>query len=185
MKMSKAMTDDRSALVVRWLCHDMATPVATLLTASELMGDSGDPEINDLITAAIRRLSARLKLVRLALGSASTMSPQALEKIFQDSLTDTPLVLSLSDEPEAPPSSVIAAAGLLLAELQRNAPLTIDADGARWTPGLPMAEMATLALSGKPDERPRSAMIALIADQSRASGWELQPKADGVAFKRL
>jgi len=183
--MTKATSDDRSALVMRWFCHDMATPVATLLTASELMGDAADPEINELITAAIRRLAARLKLVRLALGSVSSMNRQTLEKIFYDALTDTPLTLALPEGPDAPPSSVVAGAGLLLSELQRNAPLTIDAEGARWTSAHTIAESAAVALAGNPDDTPRSAMIALIGAQAEAGGWALDLMPNGVVFRQL
>lgn len=169
-----------SALVVRWLCHDMATPVATLLTASELLGDQPDPEINDLITAAIRRLSARLRLVRLAMGSASNMSPTVLEKLLHEGLPDTPMTLALPAE--GPPASVIAGAALILADINRAAPQRIDATGARWTNDLALPETAAQALAGKPTPEGRSAMIALVAAQSATAGWRLTPEASGMAF---
>ena len=41
---------DISHWVVRWLCHDMATPIASVMTASELLDDDKpDAEINELI----------------------------------------------------------------------------------------------------------------------------------------
>jgi len=183
MPITKA--DERAALVTRWLCHDLATPVATLLTASELMTATGDAEINALITTAIRRLSSRLKLVRMALGSITEMNSQTLQKLLQEGLGDTPLSITLAEGPDAPPSNLIAAAGLLLAELQRTTPLTIDTEGARWTGGKPLAESALAALSGKAENTPRDAMMALVAAQAERNGWALEPQLNGVAFKRI
>jgi hypothetical protein len=65
--------------LVRWLCHDLATPIASVMTASELLDDKPDPEINELIQFGARRLTGRLRLVRLALGAAdAAMSSAAL-----------------------------------------------------------------------------------------------------------
>ncbi len=57
--------------IVRWLCHDLATPVATILTASELLGPGEDQEIRDMVTDAAKRLAARLRLIRMALAPST------------------------------------------------------------------------------------------------------------------
>lgn len=172
-----------AALVVRWLCHDLASPVATLLTASELLGDQPDPEINELITAAIRRLSARLRLVRLAMGTTSPMGTNALEKLIHEGLPDTPMTLSLPAE--APPASVIVGAALILSDINRAAPQRIDPAGARWTNDHPLPAAVAEALSGSQASDGRSAMIALVAAQAVIGGWRLKPDTSGVAFVRL
>ena len=57
---------DLSHWVVRWLCHDLATPIASVMTASELLDDvKPDAEINELIMTGAQRLTGRLRLVRL------------------------------------------------------------------------------------------------------------------------
>ncbi|WP_416908402.1 MAG: hypothetical protein ACMVO5_01920 [Polymorphobacter sp.] len=169
----------QSALVARWLCHDLASPIATLLTASELLGDQGDPEINSLITQAIRRLAARLKLVRLAMGSAAVMSAPPLEKLFAEALPDTSVTLDLPAN--APSANVIAASVLILAELSRTTPISVTAKGAHWTDETPAAKALAAALSRVSDE-PRGSMIALAAAQAKASGWTLAPHPAGLSF---
>ncbi len=182
--MSESISENQAALVVRWLCHDMATPVATLLTASELLGDTGDAEINGLITAAIRKLSARLRLVRLALGAAgSSMGAAALAKLLHEGLPDTPLTLDLDAAPDLP-ASLVSGAALILADISRSAPLVIDAAGARWTNDHPLPETAAKALAGKPEADGRSAMIGLIGAHARSTGWALQAEAAGLSFKK-
>jgi hypothetical protein len=171
-----------ASLVVRWLCHDMATPVSTLLTASELLGDSGDAEINALITAAIRKLSARLRLVRLALGTpGSSLTITVLEKVFAEALPDTPVTLSL-DKADGPPVSQIAGAVLILSDLNRLVPITVDGDGARWPEGHRLPDAALQALAGKDGDSARSAMIALVADQNRKAGLVMDADAFGLRF---
>ncbi|MBB6227951.1 hypothetical protein FHS79_002133 [Polymorphobacter multimanifer] len=180
--MSETITENQAALVVRWLCHDMATPVATLLTASELLGDTGDAEINGLITAAIRKLSARLRLVRLALGAAgNSMNAAALAKLLGEGLPDTPLALDLDGNPDLP-ASLVSGVALILSDISRTAPLAIDPAGARWTNDHPLPDTAARALDGNPEADGRSAMIGLIAAHARSTGWALQAQGSGVAF---
>lgn len=171
-----------TARVVRWLCHDKASPIATLLTASELLGGEGDEEINALITAAIRRLAGRLKLVRLALGTVSTMATPALQKLLTEALDDTPLMLTLSSA--APPASIVGATALILADFNRLAEIAIDDHGARWTSGAPLPPLVVEALSGQPGEDPRSHMVALAAAQARSAGWQMVAAPSGIGYSR-
>jgi hypothetical protein len=171
-----------ASLVVRWLCHDMATPVSTLLTASELLGDSGDAEINGLITAAIRKLSARLRLVRLALGSpGNSLTLPVLEKLFAEALPDTPVTLSLAGA-DIPPVSQIAGAVLILSDLNRLAPVMVDAQGARWPEGHSLPEAALQVLAGQGGDTARAAMIALVANQNRKAGLVMDADGAGLRF---
>jgi hypothetical protein len=171
-----------SALVIRWLCHDMATPIATLVTASELLSEQSDHEINELITAAIRKLSARLRLVRLAMGSQAMLSPQALEKLLTDALQGT--TLSLTWPEDCPiPANVIAGAALIMAELGGPTSIILDANGARWCDDRQLPEAATAALAtGRADDA-RNAMVALVAGQVERAGWRLTPCGNGLAFE--
>lgn len=171
---------EATARVVRWLCHDMASPIATLLTASELLGGEGDAEINALITAAIRRLSGRLKLVRLALGTVATMSTPALQKLLAEALDDTPLNLTLSGA--APPASIVGAAALILADINRLAEITIDDRGARWTSGASLPPLIVEALNGQPGDDPRSHMVALAAAQAKLAGWHFAAAPSGISY---
>lgn len=172
-----------SARIVRWLCHDMASPIATLLTASELLGEAGDAEINELITAAIRRLSARLRLVRMALGSSSTMTVPALQKLLAEALPDTPLTLDLTAA--SPPASIVASAALILTDINRVADLTITDSSAFWPSKKPLPDTVVDALTSKSTEDPRSAMVTLAAAQANAAGWQLKPAAAGITFAPL
>ena len=66
-----------NGLFVKWLTHDLATPIATVMTASELLGDQPDPEINGLVQEGAARLGARLRLIRTAFapGNAPIAGP--------------------------------------------------------------------------------------------------------------
>ncbi len=173
---------DEASLIVRWLCHDMATPVATLQTATELLGDAGDAEINELITAAVRKLSARLRMVRLALGTGgSSFNAAMLEKLLAEALPDTPL--TLAPDITALPSSKVAGAALVLSDLNRFAPIEIDAAGARWTNADPLPQAARTALSGKAQGDARGAMIALVAEQNRKAGLVFAAEPCGIGFR--
>ena len=178
------MSDQDSAQVVRWLCHDMATPISTLLTASELLSDPADPEINQLITAAIRKLSARLRLVRMAMGSTSSMGLPALEKLLAEALPDTPVRLVLS-EAGGVPASLVAGAALILSDIAGATPLLIDDKGAYWQPEMALPDHAADALAGRVITDARSAMIALVGLQGRAGGWALEARSSGLGFKPL
>jgi hypothetical protein len=154
-----------------------------LVTASELLGDQGDPEINSLITQAIRRLAARLKLVRLAMGSAATMATPTLQTLLNEALPDTKITLTPAEN--TPPANIIAAAALILAEISRTTPIEITARGAHWTQDTPKAKDLASALSaGKSADDPRASMVALAAAQARASGWTLAPHPAGLAFNQ-
>ena len=173
---------DDGALAMRWLCHDMATPIATLLTASELLSDQGDSEINELICAAIRKLSARLRLVRLAMGSRSTLAPAALARLLAEALPDTPLGLDIADD--APlPANVLAGAALILSDLGGPAGFDIDVQGARWRDGRALPETAQAILQGAPATDARTAMIALVARHAQANGRRLSAGPGGLVFE--
>jgi hypothetical protein len=55
---------DVTQFLVRWLCHDLATPIASVMTASELLDDTPDAEINELIQFGARRLASRCRCPR-------------------------------------------------------------------------------------------------------------------------
>ncbi len=74
-----------SDLVMRWLLHDLASPVATMLTASELLGPDEDDELREMVTTGAKRLAARLRLLRLVFASGSSdMAGAALAKLISE-----------------------------------------------------------------------------------------------------
>jgi|GEM_PF-1133835 len=182
--MTKKTVAPDAAQVARWLCHDMATPIATLLTASELMSGSNDPEINDLIVAAIRKLSARLRLVRMAMGSQSLLTPAALEKLLAEAMPDTPVALAITSHSKVP-GSLLAGAALVLSDLDHKAAIRLDDQGAFWTEGDLLPDHAAAALAGGATMSPRGSMMALVAAQAKASGWALAPAPSGLTFQAL
>ena len=92
------MTAALAPLLVKWLTHDLASPIATVLTASELLSDTPDAEINGLVTDAARRLAAR-RAVR------STTPPAAAP------------AAAPASAPSGPPSNSPAAAPAKVAQI--------------------------------------------------------------------
>ena len=91
------MTETLAPLLVKWLTHDFATPIATVMTASELLGDVADAEINGLVADAAKRLGGRLQLVRAAMAPGSgPMGAAGFEKLLRAGLHDTPLTFAMA-----------------------------------------------------------------------------------------
>ena len=74
-----------SEKVLRWLLHDLASPVATVLTASEMLGPDEDQELRDMVTGGAKRLAARLRLLRMAFAPGeSEVAGPALAKLISE-----------------------------------------------------------------------------------------------------
>lgn len=179
------MTATIAPLLVKWLTHDLATPIATVMTASELLGDTADVEINGLITDAARRLGGRLQLVRAALApGAASAGAGGIEKLLRGGLQGTPLTVAIDpgDVFTGPVAAVMTSAALLLADLRRFEPLVIAAGSARWaTPAL-LPDAVAAALAGADATDARSALAAMVAGVAARAGLVLRSIDDGLAW---
>ena len=161
--------------LMRWLCHDLATPVATILTASELLGPEEDQEIRDLVTDGARRLAARLRLIRAALAPAgSSVAGPALAKLIAEG-TGGQAVWAGSSEPVGSAQAAVLA-GLALALPGRA--VTLAEQGIR-VDGRPPAAGVIAALSGETDDHPgnHAALAAAVAAAAAGAGLRLVASA--------
>nr|WP_310523634.1 hypothetical protein [Polymorphobacter sp.] len=178
------MSTDLAGLLVKWLTHDFASPIATAMTASELLSNTPDAEINELVQDATRRLAARLRLIRAALapGDAPIGGP-ALEKLIREGIDGTPLTWAHApSDTDGSLAAVIAGTALLLADLRRGQMLTITATGIHWATAAPLPESVAQSLTGAPANDSRSAVAALLAAAAARAGLVLTATADGIAW---
>ncbi len=174
---------DTAALLVRWLTHDLASPVATAMTASELLGPDGDAEIVGLVQDATRRLAARLRLVRTAFAPGeAAMAAAALEKLVRAGLGETPVDWQRPGDCSGAEAAMIAGAALLLADLRRGTPLTISAGGINWVSPWQIAEPVAAALAAGAATDPRSAVASLVAHAATRAGMRTTATVTGIAW---
>jgi signal transduction histidine kinase len=175
---------DTNALFVKWLTHDLATPIATIMTASELLGEPADPEINGLVQDGAARLGARLKLIRLAFApGAGAISATALHKLIADGVEGTPLVWGHGlTEFDGPTAAMIAGATLLLADLARGQPLTVTDTAVHWAAPNALPAAIAASLGGTLPVDSRSAVAAMVAGAAKAAGRVVTATVDGVAW---
>lgn len=191
------MIDLLAPFLVRWLTHDLATPTATVLTASELLSDTPDAEINDLVTDGARRLAARLRLIRAALAPGeAAIGGAALVRLISEGIDGTPLVWASGtadatrDAPggdaaglPAGHAAALAGAVMLLADLRRGQPLAIGSASVAWMtlqPPLPAAVAAALAGAAPTD--PRSALATMVRAAASRAGLTITLTADGLRW---
>ena len=179
------MTDTLAPLLVKWLTHDFATPIATVMTASELLGDTPDPEINGLVTDAARRLGARLQIVRAAMApGAAPLSAAALEKLLRQGLEGTPVTVAIAAAPtDGAYTAVIVCAALLLADLRRGQPITVTTTSAHWDTPAPLSDAVTAALAGHPATDSRAAVAAMLAAAAARAGLTLAISETGIDWQ--
>ncbi|GGE06070.1 hypothetical protein GCM10011529_10550 [Polymorphobacter glacialis] len=179
------MTDTLLAgFIVKWMTHDFASPIATAMTASELLSDTPDAEINGLVQESTVRLAGRLRLVRAALApGASPIGDAALEKLVRGGLDGTAITWSRSGtDSDGLRAKVIAGSALLLADLRRGQPLTVTDTHAQWETPVALPDAVAAALAGKPATDSRSAVAALLAATAANAGLVLTATADGIAW---
>jgi hypothetical protein len=171
------------ALLSKWLCHDLATPAATVMTASELLGDEGDAEINGLVQDGAKRLVARLRLIRAAFApGGGAMAGSALETLVRAGIDGTPLTWSRPGDASGTTAALVACAALLLADLARSSPITITATGARWDTPRALPDPCIAALAGADPTDSRAAVAAMVAAAAVRAGLVATPTADGLAW---
>ncbi len=173
-----------AALMIRWLTHDLASPVATAMTASELLGDEGDGEINELVQVATRRLAARLRLLRTAFAPGeSGIGNAALEKLVVAGIADTPITWQYGGDCNGHEAAMIAGATLLLADLRRGSPLEVTAGGVHWASPGTLTDALVAALAGAPASDPRGAVANLVASAAASAGHRLAVSDMGIAWR--
>lgn len=180
------MTDMLAPLLVKWLTHDFATPIATVMTASELLGDTADAEINGLVAEGAQRLGARLKLVRAALAPGnSPIGGSALEKLVRAGLDGTPVTWAIETDAatDGRHAAVIACAAMLLADLRRGQPLTVSEAGVKWANPAPLPDAVAAAIAGAPAADSRSAVAAMLFAATTRAGLVLTATPDGLVWR--
>jgi hypothetical protein len=172
---------DVTHYLVRWLCHDLATPIASVMTASELLDDTPDAEINELIRFGAKRLTARLRLVRLALGAAEAdMAGGQLEKLVKDGLDGTSVDWSWEGDATGGMATLIAGCTILVADLNRTRPLAVGPGGVSVAPGCTWPETVAAVFAGSAPVCNRGAVAAMLVQAARRAGRTLAATPTGI-----
>ncbi|MBU6166259.1 MAG: hypothetical protein KGQ52_08995 [Alphaproteobacteria bacterium] len=173
---------ETTQFLVRWLCHDLATPIASVMTASELLeDDTPDPEINGLITGGARRLSARLRLVRLALGAAdSALSAKALEKLVREGLPDARIDWQFAGDAIDGMAPLVAGCAMLTADLNRLRGLAISNGGVRTDGDCTWPDSVAAVFAGAPPSCNRGAVAAMLLAAAGRAGQRLSCDSSGL-----
>jgi hypothetical protein len=173
-------TSDLGPLLMRWLCHDLATRIASVMTASDLLSDQPDLEINELVQGGARRLAARLRLVRLALGgSEGGADGAALANIVREGLDG---VMVDWQRLAAGQAVVVAGVALLMADCNRNRPLTVHDSQVIYDRDIVLAPAIVASLGGVAPVDTRSAVAAMVALHARRAGLALSTLPNGIAW---
>lgn len=174
--------NDISPFVVRWLCHDFATPIASVMTASELLDDATpDAEINELIQSGAQRLTGRLRLVRLALGAGeNAMAGAALGKLVMAGLDGTPVEWGFHGDAEDGMAPVVAGCAMLTADLNRMRALQVSETGVSVPQGCNWPESVAAVFAGAPAVDNRSAVAEMLVRTATRAGKQLSCDANGL-----
>lgn len=178
------MTNETTQFLVRWLCHDLATPIASVMTASELLDDdTPDPEINELIMSGARHLAARLKLVRLALGAAdSAMSSAALERLVREGLEGTRLDWQFSGDAADGMAALVAGCAVLTADLNRQRALVISNRAVFADADCTWPDTVVAVFAGAPASCNRSAVAAMLVTTAARAGKTIICDSKGLRW---
>lgn len=174
---------DLPHFLVRWLCHDLATPIASVMTASELLDDKPDPEINELIQYGARRLSGRLRLLRLALGAAEgAMGSASLERLIREGLDGTTVDWAYVGDASDGMPAVISGCAMLLADLNRTRALTITPSAVLVVQGCTWPDSVAAVFAGAEAVCNRGAAAAMVVAAAQRAGKRLTLSANGLAW---
>ncbi len=178
------MSDTLATFLVKWLTHDLATPIATVMTASELLGDIADPEINGLVSDGAKRLGARLRLIRAAFASGDGfVGGIAFRNLISQGVDGTPLSWAIPADAAELPAPLIAGAALLMADLRRGQLLTIAPDSVRWAGDAAFPGPVVAALTGARASDPRSAVAEMLLANAARAGLTLAIAPDGLVWR--
>ena len=182
------------------LCHDLSSPLGTLIGSLELMTeDSGAvAEALPLASEVAVAMAARLRLLRAAwTADGGPLSPEQLVKlaaglpgrvradlsgleggVFQEPVARVLLNLLILGAEALPRGGVVAMSG----QPDGDVLTTVQGPAAAWPPGLPLA-LADLA--AVPLDDPRTVQPPLVAMLARSAGLRLSllmgPAAPGAA----
>lgn len=178
---------DLSPYVVRWLCHDLATPIASVLTASELLDDDKpDAEINELIQSGAQRLAGRLRLVRLALGAGeNAMAGSALGKLVMAGLDSTPVDWGFHTDATDGMAPLVAGCAMLVADLNRLRSIRVLEDGVNVPQGCNWPDSVAAVFAGEPASCNRSAVAEMLTRTATRAGKKLACDANGLRWSAL
>lgn len=161
--------------MVRWLCHDLATPNASVMTAIELLHNAKpDAEMNELIMSGAQRLTGRL--LRLALGAnENALSGAPLGELFMAGLDDTWVDWQFSG---------VAIGGIapLVAELNQTRALAVTDDGVKVPQGCIWPDSVAAVFAGSPVSDNRSAVAAMPMATAKKVGKTLSPNDKGLRW---
>ncbi|WP_156255976.1 hypothetical protein [Sandarakinorhabdus oryzae] len=175
---------DLSPFVVRWLCHDLATPIASVMTASELLdNDKADAEINDLIQSGAKRLTGRLRLVRLALGAGeNAMAGAALGKLVIAGLDGTPVDWAFHTDAADGMAPLVAGCAMLVADLNRMRGIRVDEQGVEVAQGCNWPDSVAAVFAGAPAADNRSAVAQMLVTAAARAGKQLSCDSNGLRW---
>ncbi len=165
------VTDESQAALIRWLLHDLATPVATILTASEMLGPDEDQELRDMVCDGAKRLAARLRLIRtvLAPGDAA-VAGAALAGLVAQGIGAKAVWTGGAEPVDSARAAILAGLALALPGVRYD--LT---ECGVTVHGRAPAEAVVAALTGAGDATDRHAVLAgIVAAGAAARGLELQ-----------
>jgi hypothetical protein len=176
---------DTTQFLVRWLCHDLATPIASVMTASELLDDdTPDPEINELILGGARRLSARLRLVRLALGAAdNAMSSAALGKLVCEGLPDARVDWQFAGDATDGMAPLVAGCAMLTADLNRLRGLAVNNQGVCADGDCAWPDSVAAVFAGAAPSCNRSAVAAMLVAAAHRAGKTIRCDSSGLHWQ--
>lgn len=170
-----------SSLFAKWITHDLATPAATVLTASELLGAQGDAEINGLVHGGAQRLVARLRLIRAAFApGASPLSAAALERLIREGIDGTPITWAHPAEASGVEAAMVAGAALLLTEMAKGAAVTVNAVGVAWDTAPAAGPALVRAFASLDPSESRAALAAMVLDAGKRAGRTVTATPAGI-----
>ena len=176
--------NDISSFVVRWLCHDLATPIASVMTASELLdNDVPDAEINELIQSGAQRLTGRLRLVRLALGAGETaLAGAALGKLVMAGLDSTPVDWDFHGDATDGMAPLVAGCAMLTADLNRTRAIRVTADAVEVQQGCNWPDSVVAVFAGAPATDNRSAVAEMLVRTATRAGKQIVCDGNGLRW---
>lgn len=173
--------NDLPHFLVRWMCHDLATPIASVMTASELLDDQPDAEINELIQFGARRLSGRLRLLRLALGAAdSAMGSAALQRLVREGVEGTPIEWTFAGDATDGMAALVAGCAMLVADLNRTRALTITPASVLVSASCTWPDSVAAVFAGAPASCNRGALAAMVMQSAVQAGRRLTNDVSGL-----
>ena len=174
---------DIPALFAKWITHDLATPAATVLTASELLGAHGDAEINGLVHDGARRLVARLRLIRAAFApGAAPIAAAALERLIRDGIDGTPLHWAHPADASGSEAALVAGSVLVLTELAKGVAVTVLPGRACWDTPPPAGVALVRAFADTDPADGCAALAVMVRDGGARAGRTVTASTAGIAW---